>query len=40
VPRTHAVAHALPNDQILIAGGLDAAGAPVGTLELFTPPVE
>ena len=40
VPRTGAVALALPNDQILIAGGLDAAGAPVGTLELFTPPVD
>jgi hypothetical protein len=40
VPRTHAVALALPNDQILIASGIDAAGAPVGTLELFTPPVE
>jgi hypothetical protein len=40
VPRTDAIAIALPNDQILIAGGVDAAGAPVGTLELFTPPVE
>ncbi|HEY5923207.1 MAG TPA: hypothetical protein VIV11_16120 [Kofleriaceae bacterium] len=40
VPRTGAVAIALPNDQILIGGGVDAAGAPVGTLELFTPPVE
>jgi hypothetical protein len=40
VPRTNAVAIALPNDQILIAGGTDAAGAPVGTFELFTPPVE
>jgi hypothetical protein len=39
VPRTNAVALALPNGQILIAGGVDAAGAPVGTLELFTPPV-
>ncbi|HEY5945791.1 MAG TPA: hypothetical protein VIV40_09880 [Kofleriaceae bacterium] len=38
VPRTNAVAFALPNDQILIAGGVDASGAPVGTLELFTPP--
>ena len=40
VARTGAVAIALPNDQVLIAGGVDAAGAPVGTLELFTPPVE
>lgn len=37
VPRTGAVAVALPNQQILIAGGIDAAGAPVATLELFTP---
>jgi hypothetical protein len=37
VPRTGASAEALPNGQILIAGGIDAAGAPVGTLELFTP---
>jgi hypothetical protein len=37
VPRTAALALPLPNDQILIAGGVDAAGAPVGTLELFTP---
>lgn len=36
-PRTGAVATALPNGQILIAGGTDAAGAPVGMLELFTP---
>jgi hypothetical protein len=40
VPRTNAVALPLSNEQILIAGGVDAAGAPVGTLELFTPPVE
>ncbi len=39
VPRTNAVAIALPNDQVLIAGGVDGSGAPVGTLELFTPPV-
>lgn len=39
-PRTGGVAMALPNDQILIASGVDAAGAPVGTLELFTPPIE
>jgi hypothetical protein len=37
VPRTGAVAVALPNDQVLIAGGVDAAGAPIATLELFTP---
>jgi hypothetical protein len=37
VPRTGATAIALPNDQVLIAGGIDAAGAPVATLELFTP---
>jgi hypothetical protein len=40
VPRTNAVAIGLPNDQILIAGGTDAAGLPVGTIELFTPPVQ
>ena len=38
VPRTNAVAIALPNDQVLIAGGVDASGVPVGTLELYTPP--
>jgi hypothetical protein len=37
VPRTGAIATALPNGQILIAGGSDATGAPIGTLELFTP---
>jgi hypothetical protein len=37
VPRTDADAVALPNGQILIAGGRDANGQPVGTLELFTP---
>ncbi len=37
VPRTKAAAIALPNDQILIAGGVDATGAPTETLELFTP---
>lgn len=36
-PRTGATAIALPNDQVLIASGIDAADAPVGTLELFTP---
>jgi hypothetical protein len=39
VPRKNAVALALPNDQILIAGGVDINGAPIATLELFTPPV-
>jgi len=39
VPRANAVAIALPNGQILIASGLTAGGAPVSTLELFTPPV-
>ncbi|MGE5180539.1 MAG: hypothetical protein ACM31C_00685 [Acidobacteriota bacterium] len=39
--RTSARAVPLPNDQILIASGVDASGAPVDTLELFTPePVE
>ncbi len=37
VPRTGASAVALPNDQILIVGGTDANGAPIGTLEMFTP---
>jgi hypothetical protein len=37
VPRTSAHAVALANGQVLIAGGVDANGAPVGTLELFTP---
>lgn len=37
VPRTDALALALPNDQVLIASGVDAQGQPVGTLELFTP---
>jgi hypothetical protein len=40
VPRKDATAIALPNDQVLIAGGVDTTGAPVATLELFTPPVE
>jgi hypothetical protein len=39
VARKNALAIALPNDQILIVGGVDASGAPVGTLELFTPAV-
>jgi hypothetical protein len=37
VPRTGATAIALPNDQILIAGGVDASGAPIEIVELFTP---
>jgi len=37
VPRSGAVAVALGNDQVLIAGGLDASGQPTATLELFTP---
>ena len=37
VPRTGATAIALANGQVLIAGGTDAAGAPIATLELFTP---
>ena len=37
VPRTGATATPLPNGQILIVGGTDASGAPIETLELFTP---
>ncbi|HSD89013.1 MAG TPA: hypothetical protein VLB44_15905, partial [Kofleriaceae bacterium] len=37
VPRSGARAIALPNGQVLIAGGIDASGAPTATLELFTP---
>jgi hypothetical protein len=37
VPRTDATALALPNDQILVAGGDDQNGAPIATIELFTP---
>lgn len=37
VPRAGAVARALPNQQILIVGGVDADGVPVATIELFTP---
>ena len=37
VPRAGAIARALPNQQILIVGGAGADGAPVETLELFTP---
>lgn len=39
VPRAGAVARLLPNQQILIVGGVDEDGAPVATLELFTPDV-
>lgn len=37
VPRTGSRAIALPNGQVLIFGGTDAVGAPISTLELFTP---
>jgi hypothetical protein len=37
VPRMAPSALALPNDQVLIAGGADMTGAPTETLELFTP---
>ena len=37
VARTGASALALPNDQLLLVGGTDANGAPVATIELFTP---
>jgi hypothetical protein len=37
VPRTGATATALPNGQVMIAGGVDSTGAPIGTIELFTP---
>ncbi|MBV8762423.1 MAG: hypothetical protein JO257_34380 [Deltaproteobacteria bacterium] len=37
VPRNNASAIALPNGQVLIAGGTDGSGAPIATLELFTP---
>ena len=37
VPRAGAVARTLPNQQILIVGGVDADGDPVAILELFTP---
>ena len=36
-PRSRAAAVPLPNGQILIVGGVDGAGAPVGKAELFTP---
>lgn len=37
VPRAGAVAASLASGQILVAGGVDDAGLPVGTLEIFTP---
>jgi len=37
VPRTGASAVALPNDQVMIVGGLDGSNAPTGAIELFTP---
>ncbi len=35
--RTGASALSLPNGQVLLAGGLDAAGQPIADVELFTP---
>ena len=37
VPRAGAIARPLPNQQVLIVGGVDAAGVPVDVIELFTP---
>jgi hypothetical protein len=37
VPRTGALAIPMQNHQIMIVGGVDAAGAPIDTIELFTP---
>jgi hypothetical protein len=37
VPRTGAIARPLPTGQVMIVGGVDAAGNAVGTIELFTP---
>ena len=37
VPRAGATASPLGNGQIIIAGGVDTDGDPVGTLELYTP---
>jgi hypothetical protein len=37
VPRAGATVRILPNQQILVVGGVDAAGAPTDTIELFTP---
>ena len=39
-PRSGAVALAMPNDQILIAGGDRPGEAPDGLVELFTPPAD
>jgi hypothetical protein len=39
VPRTGAVAASLSTGQILVIGGVDDAGAPIGTIEIFNPPV-
>ena len=38
VPRTGAVAASLATGQILVLGGVDDTGAPVGTIEIFNPP--
>ena len=38
VPRTGAIAATLASGQILVLGGVDDAGAPVGTIEVFNPP--
>lgn len=37
VPRGSPNLIALPNGQVLVAGGTDGSGAPIATLELFTP---
>ncbi len=37
VPRTGAVAASLVTGQILVLGGVDDSGAPVGTIEIYTP---
>lgn len=37
VPRTGATAIALPDGQVMVIGGDDATGAPIATIELFTP---
>jgi hypothetical protein len=38
VPRTGAIAASLASGQIVVIGGTDDAGAPIGTIEIFTPP--